>query len=455
MPDPKRRIIIVEDDDGLRRQYAWALKEFDLALVGTRKDALACVSETEPEVAIVDLGLPPDPDGGTEGLAVLESIQRLSPGTKVIIATGNEDRAHALLSISLGAYDFFQKPVDIEILRIIVDRALKMHDLEEENRRLAALPGRSPIDTIVANSPSMLRLLRTIEKVAPADVSVLLLGESGTGKELLAAAIHNLSNRAKQPLVAINCAAIPDTLIESELFGHEKGAFTGALRQTAGKIEVAQNGTLFLDEIGDLPLNTQVKLLRFLQNRVVERIGGRQPIPVDVRIVCATNQDLEKLIAEGRFRQDLFYRLNEISLTVPPLREREGDAVLLATHFLHRFNKAHGQNLKGFTIDALTAIGNDPWKGNVRELENRVKRAVVMAEGSLITAADLNFHVEGPTEKSLDLRAARSRAEREVIQLAIAKCGGNMSDAARLLGVSRPTLYGLAKEHGLVVDSKA
>src|SRR6185437_1762995 len=453
MAETKRKILIVEDDDGLRRQYGWALKDFDISLAATREEAVGRLAEFSPEVAIVDLGLPPDPDGASEGIAVLETIGRISPDTKVIIATGNEDRAHALRAVSLGAYDFFQKPIDIQLLRIIIERALRLRDLEVENRRLASLPGRSPIDNIVANSGVMVRLLRTIEKIAPNDVSVMLLGESGTGKELLAEAIHRLSNRARQPLVAINCAAIPEALIESELFGHEKGAFTGALRQVVGKIELASGGTLFLDEIGDLPLGAQVKLLRFLQNRTIERIGGRQTISVDVRVVCATHQDLEKLISEGRFREDLYYRLNEIRVPVPSLRDREGDAVLLASHFMRKFNRAHGRNLKGFTADALTTIATHPWRGNVRELENRVKRGVVMADGPLVTSADLDFQTTtSQNEISFDLRTARSRAEHDTVQLALAKCGGNMSEAAKLLGVSRPTLYSLAKEHGLVGD---
>ncbi len=453
MPEDKRRLLVVEDDDGLRRQYRWALvNKFSLSIAATRNEAVALVREVHPEVAVVDLGLPPDPDGGTEGIAVLEAIRENSPETNVVVVTGNEDRSHALRAISLGAYDFIQKPVDIDVLRIVIDRAIRLYDLEEENRRLASRPRRSPIDSIIANSSTMDRLLRTVEKVALSDVSVVLIGESGTGKELLAEAIHRLSNRADHPFVAINCAAIPENLVESELFGHEKGAFTGALRQVIGKIEAAKSGTLFLDEVGDLPLGVQVKLLRFLQNRVIERVGGRQTIPVDVRIVCATHQNLEKLIDEGRFREDLFFRLNEVKLLVPPLREREGDTLLLSGHFLRKYNISAGRNLKGFNSGALTAIRNHEWRGNVRELQNRVKRAVVMANGPLIQASDLDLEGDNTKEISLDLRAARSRAEREVLQLALTKCAGNMTVAARLLGVSRPTLYNLAKEHGLVVE---
>jgi two-component system NtrC family response regulator len=446
-------MLVLEDDEGLRRQYRWALSDFELLLASTREEALTLARSAPPGVAIVDLGLPPDPDGATEGLAALEALRQLAPDIKVIIATGNENREHALRSIALGAYDFFQKPVDIELLRLIVDRAFRLQELEAENRRLAETAPRSPIDGVLGSSEAIVRLLRMVEKIAPTDVAVLLLGESGTGKELLAQAIHRLSARAKGPFVAINCAAIPETLLESELFGHEKGAFTGAVRQTIGKVEKADRGTLFLDEIGDLPLAMQVKVLRFLQDHVIERIGGRQPIHVDVRIVCATNQDLDKLIAEGRFREDLFYRLNELKLNIPPLRDRGGDVLLLASYFLKKFNEQYDRSLKGFTTESLSAIRQHPWRGNVRELENRVKRAVVMAEGPLVGAADLDLASGEVEDVSLDLRTARSRAEREVLQLALTQSGGNLSTAAKLLGISRPTLYSLAKEHGLAIDS--
>jgi two-component system NtrC family response regulator len=453
MANDKSRMLILEDDEGLRRQYRWALSEYELLLASTREEALTLARGAPPQVAIVDLGLPPDPDGATEGLAALEGLRELAPDCKVIIATGNEAREHALRSIALGAYDFFQKPVDIEVLRLIVERAIRLSELESENRRLAAIASRSPMDGILGASEAMMRHLHMIEKIAPTDVAVLLLGESGTGKELLARAIHRLSARAKGPFVAINCAAIPETLLESELFGHEKGAFTGAVRQTIGKIEQADKGTLFLDEIGDLPLIMQVKVLRFLQDHVVERVGGRQQISVDVRIVCATNQDLDKLMADGRFREDLFYRLNEVRLSIPPLRERSGDVPLLASYFLKKFNEHYGRNCKGFATEALAAMSRHPWRGNVRELENRVKRAVVMAEGATVTAADMDLAAVEIEDFSLDLRTARSRAEREVLQLALTQSGGNLSTAAKLLGISRPTLYSLAKEHGLAIEA--
>jgi two-component system NtrC family response regulator len=418
----------------------------------TRQEAIAVVEKDSIPVAIVDLGLPPDPDGASEGLAILAEILAVAPATKVIIATGNETREHALRAIALGAYDFYQKPINIDVLQLIVSRAGQMFELEAENRRLLEAALASPIDGIIANSTGILRVLRTIEKIAPTDVAVLLRGESGTGKELLAQAIHKLSARAREPFVPINCAAIPETLLESELFGHEKGAFTGAVKQTIGRIESADGGTLFLDEIGDVPLPMQVKLLRFLQNQVVERIGGRQPVQVDVRIVCATNQDLELMMAEGRFREDLYYRLNEVTVGVPPLRERESDAVVLASFFIRRFAAEYGRSVRGFGTAALAAISEYAWPGNVRELENRVKRAVVMTDGPLLSAADLGLAAYGEKPQSLGLREARARAEREVLQLALAQAGSNLSKAAKLLGISRPTLYDLMQQHQVGVD---
>jgi two-component system, NtrC family, response regulator len=443
MTDSKIAILIVEDDEGLARQFKWALADCEVAHAANREDALAEFRRVRPPVVVLDLGLPPDVDGATEGMATLEALLAMAPDTKIIVATGNESREVALRAVQLGAYDFHNKPVDLEVLRLMIARAAKLHAIETENRRLEEMTARSAVDGIVASSPQMTRILRTVEKIAPTDVAVLLLGESGTGKEVLAHAIHRMSNRSKKPFVAINCAAIPETLLESELFGHEKGAFTGAVKQTIGKIEGANGGTLFLDEIGDVPLPMQVKLLRFLQDQVVERVGGHKPIQVDVRIVCATNQDLDHLIGTGRFREDLYYRLNEVRVTVPALRERDGDPVLLANYFLKKFNRQFDRQLKGFGSDALTAIAVHPWRGNVRELENRVKRAVVMAEGVAITAADLELAPAELPYGSLDLREARSRAERGVVQMALAQSSGNLSRASKLLGISRPTLYGL------------
>jgi two-component system NtrC family response regulator len=448
--EDKPKLLILEDDEGLRRQYRWALSDYTLFLASVREEALDMMRVERPPMAIVDLGLPPDPDGASEGLAALAAILAMAPDTKVIVASGNESRAHALKAISIGAYDFYQKPIEIDVLRTILDRALRLYRLEAENRKLAALSAStSPIDGIMTADPDMLRLCRTIEKIAPTNVAVLILGESGTGKELVAQAVHMLSPRRNRPFIAINCGAIPENLLESELFGHEKGAFTGAVKQTIGKIENANNGTLFLDEIGDLPQPLQVKLLRFLSTRLIERIGGRQQIPVDVRIVCATNQNLEERMVDGRFREDLFYRLNEVIIRIPPLRDRGEDSVLLASFFLKRFNVQFDRKLKGFTTEAITAIASNPWRGNVRELENRVKRAVVMADGTQITAVDLDLAAPQMAEEDLDLRTARSRAERIVVQRALAQSNGNLTIASKLLGISRPTLYTLLEGLGI------
>ncbi len=454
MSEDKPKLLILEDDDGLRRQYRWALSDYTLFLSGTRAEALELMRIERPPLAVIDLGLPPDPDGATEGLAALEGILAMAPETKIIVASGNESRAHALRAVSLGAYDFYQKPIEIEVLRTILDRALRLYKLEAENRELAQLRlSSSPIDGIIGVSQEIMRMCRTIEKIAPTNVAVLALGESGTGKELVAQAIHSLSPRRNRPFVAINCGAIPEALLESELFGHEKGAFTGAIKQTIGKIEQAHTGTLFLDEIGDLPQPLQVKLLRFLSTRLIERIGGRQQIPVDVRIVCATNQNLEERMADGRFREDLFYRLNEVIIRIPPLRDREEDSVLLASYFLKKFNDQFDKKLRGFTTEAISAIAANGWRGNVRELENRVKRAVVMADGTQITAADLELKAGAMDEDEFDLRAARARAERMVIQRALTHSNGNLSIAAKLLGVSRPTLYSLLESLGMAVGA--
>lgn len=446
-------LLIVDDDAGLLRQLRWAFSDHKVYPAGIRQDAIDIVRTQPVPIAIVDLGLPPDPDGASEGLATLAEILAIAPATKVIIATGNETREHALRAIALGAYDFYQKPIDIDVLQLIVSRAEHMFELEAENRRLTEAAAASPVDGIVASSPEMLRVLRNIEKIAPTDVTVLLLGDSGTGKELLAHAIHKLSRRAQAPFVPINCAAIPETLLESELFGHEKGAFTGAVKQNIGRIESADRGTLFLDEIGDVPLPMQVKLLRFLQDQIVERIGGRKPVQVDVRIVCATNQDLDRMMTEGRFREDLYYRLNEVAVRVPPLRERAGDAIILASFFLRRFAVEYGRPVRGFASTALAAIKDHPWPGNVREIENRVKRAVVMTDGALLSGADLGLSGPGEEAQSLDIRAARARAEREVLQMALAQAGSNLSKAAKLLGISRPTLYDLMQQHQISLDA--
>jgi len=448
----KPRLLIVEDDEGLQAQLKWAYDDFDVVMAGDRASAIAALRAEEPPVVTLDLGLPPDPDGTSEGFAVLDAIMALKPDTKVIVASGHGARESALSAIERGAYDFYQKPVDIEQLGLIVRRALNLHRLEAENRALAekAGEGNSVLGGLITAAPEMIRVARTIERVANANVSVMLLGASGTGKELLAQGLHQASDRRGGNFVAINCAAIPENLLESELFGHEKGAFTGAVKTTEGKIEMANGGTLFLDEVGDIPLPLQVKLLRFLQERTIERIGGRQHIPVDTRIVCATHQDLEAMIADGRFREDLFYRLAEIVVKIPSLGERPGDTILLAKAFLKRFAAEMNPHVKGFAPDALAAIDGWPWPGNVRELENRVKRAVIMADGKLIGAEDLDLdEAEGSDADALNLKSAREQADRKMIRHALARSEGNISNTAKLLGISRPTLYDLLKQYDL------
>ena len=446
----KPKLLIIEDDLGLCSQYRWAFPDCNVLFAHHREQALAMAQKERPPVAIMDLGLPPDPDGVSEGFATLDGLVRLTREMKVIIATSHDDRTHALRAIAAGAYDFCEKPIDIQVLHTIVQRGLRLRALEDDNRRLMDAVGPSPIKKIVTADEGMLKVCRDIEKLASANVGVLLLGESGTGKEALARALHDLGPRAKQPFVAINCGAIPENLLESELFGHERGAFTGAVKQTQGRIEMANRGTLFLDEIGDLPHPLQVKLLRFLQDQVVERIGGRTPIQVDVRVVSATNQQLQEHVDAGRFRGDLFYRLNPITLRIPPLRERGGDPVLLARYFLGQFNREFGRSVRGFTDDGLAALGTYHWPGNIRELENRVKRAVLMTDSRLIAAADLELAAAPEELSAFDIRAARARAEREVIQRALGRSDGRLATAARLLGISRPTLYTLLESHGLL-----
>jgi two-component system NtrC family response regulator len=452
MTESKPKLLVVEDDAGLQAQLKWAYDDFEVILAGDRVGAIAALRAEEPPVVTLDLGLPPDPDGTSEGFAVLDQIMSLTPDTKVIVASGHGARESALTAIERGAYDFYQKPVDIEQLGLIVRRALNLHRIEAENRLLAdkAGEGNRVLGGLITAAPEMIRVARTIERVANTNVSVMLLGASGTGKELLARGLHQASERRGGHFVAINCAAIPENLLESELFGHEKGAFTGAVKTTEGKIEQASGGTLFLDEVGDIPLPLQVKLLRFLQERTIERIGGRSTIAVDTRIVCATHQDLEAMIADGRFREDLFYRLAESVVKIPSLAERAGDATLLAKAFLHRFATEMNPQVKGFAPDALAAIDGWPWPGNVRELENRVKRAVIMADGKLVTAEDLDLDdADGGEAEALNLKSAREQADRKMIRHALARSEGNISNTARLLGISRPTLYDLLKQYDL------
>ncbi len=452
MADERPKLLIVEDDPGLQAQLKWAYEDFEVFIAGDRASALALLRSEEPAVVTLDLGLPPDPDGTSEGFAVLDAITALKPDTKVVVASGHGARESAQRAIAQGAYDFYQKPVDIDALGLIVRRALHVHRLEVENRQLAE---RAPQDNrvlgrMITGAPEMVKVARTIERVANTSVSVMLLGASGTGKELLARGLHEASTRSKGAFIAINCAAIPENLLESELFGHEKGAFTGAVKTTEGKIELADGGTLFLDEVGDIPLQLQVKLLRFLQERTIERIGGRKSIEVDTRIVCATHQNLDAMIADGRFREDLYYRLAEIVVRIPSLAERPGDATLLAKVFLTRFAKDMNPQVKGFAPDALAAIDAWGWPGNVRELENRVKRAVIMADGKLVTAADLDLgDGADEAENPLNLKSAREATDRKVIRHALARSEGNISSTARLLGISRPTLYDLLKQYDL------
>ena len=452
MSQQKPKLLIVEDDPGLQAQLKWAWPDFEVIMAGDRNSAIAALRSEEPDVVTLDLGLPPDPNGTSEGFAVLDAIMALKPDTKVIVASGHGARESALQAIAKGAYDFYHKPVDIEALGLIVRRALQLQMIERENRQLAARGSddNRVLGRMITAAPEMIKVARTIERVANTNVSVMLLGASGTGKELLARGLHDSSDRAGGAFVAINCAAIPENLLESELFGHEKGAFTGAVKTTEGKIELAGGGTLFLDEVGDIPLTLQVKLLRFLQERVIERIGSRKSIAVDTRIVCATHQDLEAMIADGRFREDLFYRLAEIVVKIPSLAERTGDPALLGKAFLARFAKEMNPAVKGFTADALAAIDGWGWPGNVRELENRVKRAVIMTESKLVNAADLDLAAPNSSEgQVLNLKSAREIADRRVIRHALARSEGNISSTAKLLGISRPTLYDLLKHYDM------
>jgi two-component system NtrC family response regulator len=451
MSEQSKVLLVVEDDEGLQRQLKWAYDGYEVVCAGERQSAIDALRAHEPAVVTLDLGLPPDPDGTAEGFATLSEILRLKPDTKVIVATGHGAHESALKAIAMGAYDFYKKPVDIDELGLIVARAFHLHEIEDENRRLESGAAATVLGSIITAAPEMLKVARTIERVANADVSVMLLGASGTGKELLARAVHENSAR-KGAFVAINCAAIPENLLEAELFGYERGAFTGAVKSNVGKIELAEGGTLFLDEVGDIPLPLQVKLLRFLQERVIERIGGRQPIAVDTRIVCATHQDLDAMTADGRFREDLYYRLAEIVVKIPSLAERSGDPVLLARHFVNRFGRELNPGVQTLSPDALEAIAVYAWPGNVRELENRIKRAVIMADGKSVTAGDLDLQAAsevGDDVLPINLRAAREIADRKAIRQAMSRTDNNISGAAKLLGISRPTLYDLLKQYRL------
>ena len=453
MSAESRKLLIVEDDPGLLKQLKWCFEGYDICTAEDRASAITELRRHEPGVVLQDLGLPPDPEGVEEGLSTLQEILKLSPHTKVIVVTGNGDQVNALRSVELGAYDFYQKPVDTDTLRLLVDRAFAMGELEAENRRLQSVASDSPLDGIVAASEGMRQVCRMIEKVAPTNVTTLLLGESGTGKELLARALHRLSPRSEKRFVAINCAAIPENLLESELFGYEKGAFTGAVKQTPGKIEVADAGTLFLDEIGDMPMSLQAKLLRFLQERVIERVGGRSEISVDVRVICATNQNPVELIGQGQFREDLYYRISEITIDIPPFRDREEGRLILARTLLNKYARQQSRAFSGFTKDACSAIESHSWPGNVRELENKIKSAVIMAEGKQVTAADLGISSGDEQPDLLNLREVRQRAESKAIRTALMRNFGNISRTAEELGVTRPTLYDLLNKYGLSAEA--
>jgi two-component system, NtrC family, response regulator len=442
MADERPGLLIVEDDLGLQKQLKWCFDEYRVFVAATRAEALAQLRRFEPAVVLQDLGLPPDAAGVSEGLRTLQELLQAAPQVKVIVVTGNGDQSNAVKAVGLGAADFYQKPLEPQILKLVVARAFRLHALEEQNRDLQAR-SRSPLAGVVATDEGMLKVCRMIEKVAPTDVSVLILGESGTGKELLAHAIHDLSTRKTGRFVAINCAAIPEQLLESELFGHEKGAFTGAVKQTLGKVEMAEGGTLFLAEIGDMPAPLQAKLLRFLQDRVIERLGGRQPIPVNVRVVCATNQDLQAQIVAQRFRQDLYYRISAVTINLPPLRQRGSGIIVLAQAILQRVAAESSAKMRGLSDDALAALQSYAWPGNVRELENKLRAAVIMAEGQLIHAADLGLPLAATSPAQLNLAEVRLQAERQALIQALALARNNVSRAAELLGVSRPTLYDL------------
>lgn len=455
LTDNRKKLLIVEDDPGLQSQLRWCFSRYEVLVAENRESALAQLRRHAPPVVLQDLGLPPDEEGVSEGFLALEQTLALLPNTKVIVVTGHGDQENALRAVGVGAYDFYQKPVDTDTLQLLVGRAYQIYDLEQQNQRLLQTQGASPLDGVVASSEKMLQVCRMIEKVAPTNATTLLLGESGTGKEVLAKALHSLSPRAGNNFVAINCAAIPENLLESELFGYERGAYTGAVKQTPGKIENADGGTLFLDEIGDMPLALQAKLLRFLQERVVERVGGREGIPVDIRVVCATNQNIEVAIRDGRFREDLYYRISEISIRIPPLRERDGGCrILLARTLLERYSAQHRRHFRGFSPDAQNAIDNYNWPGNVREMENKLKGAVIMAEGRYVTAGDLGLAIDGEQRPNVNLREVRKEAETRAIRSALAYADGNVSKTAALLGVTRPTLYDLLEKYGIHYDKE-
>jgi two-component system, NtrC family, response regulator len=449
--EKSRSLLIVEDDLALQKQIKWSLDRFDSVTANDRESALVQLRRSQPAVVTMDLGLPPDADSVSEGFRLLEQIIAFDPDVKVIVLTGQNDQVNALRAIAMGAYDFFAKPFEPDLLNLTVERAFRLFELQAENRRLREVHQPEALSGLVTRDPEMMRVCRTIEKVASSNATVLLLGESGTGKEILARGLHQASSRRSGKFVAINCAAIPENLLESELFGYEKGAYTGAAKTTLGKIETANGGTLMLDEIGDLPLSLQAKLLRFLQERTIERLGGRQEIPVDVRVVCATHQNLNEQTTDGRFREDLYYRLAEIVVDIPPLRDRIGDAALLAHAFARRFSQEQNRSTMTLAESAVRAIEQYGWPGNIRELENCIKRATIMADGNQISSDDLGLRnlVADPIDDMLELRVIRDNAEKQAIVKALGRVNGNIVKTAELLGVSRPTLYDLMHKLGL------
>lgn len=455
------KLLIVDDDAGIRQQLKWGLgQEYAVLQAADQREGLAAFLRHRPKVVTLDLGMPPDVEGATEGLRCLGAILKEAPETKVIVLTGNDDRGVALEAIQQGAYDFYQKPIELSELRVIIRRALHVALLEEENRGLKGDAARQQSFGLYGQSAEMQDVFKMIRKVAKAEVPVLVLGESGTGKELVAKALHGESSRSNGPFVAINCGAIPENLLESELFGHEKGAFTGAAARLRGKVEYAQQGTLFLDEVGELSLALQVKLLRFLQEKMIQRVGGREDILVDARIVAATNIDIQGSIAAGSFREDLYYRLGVITLSLPPLRARGADVLLLANLFLYRFADALKKKVRGFSAAACQAMQDHDWPGNVRELENRVKRGVLMAESPMVEAWDLGLEIAAGKSaavrfEGVSLRDARDRVEKDMMLEALEKHGGNIVRTAEMLGVSRPAVYALLKKHGMQVQSTA
>jgi two-component system NtrC family response regulator len=445
--DERRKLLILESDRALRRELEAIFGDLDVSCSDASEQALAIVRRSEPDVVLFDLGPGREPAAAANELKLLRQILNLSPDTKIIAMTEPDARELAVQAVGLGAADFYHKPVIPGVLSMVVRRAFRIRELEEENWRLREQTGAMALEGIIGVSDAMVSLCRAIEKIAPTNATTLILGESGTGKELMARALHRLSGRAHQSFVAINCAAIPDTLLESELFGYEKGAFTGAAKRTAGKLEVANGGTVFLDEIGEMPTSLQAKLLRVVQERTVERIGGRTPIALDLRFICATNCDLDALMSAGTFRDDLYYRLSEVTIRVPPLRDRQGDGLLLAQFMLHSNAASFGRSTKGFAPDAIRAIQAYRWPGNVRELENRIKGAVIMADSAVISATDLGLSDPGDNPEYLNLRAARQRAEVQAVRQALAVARANLSQAAQLLGVTRPTLYDLLQKY--------